>query len=146
MDPYLAATGWLQLEAESPLRREVARIGSPRLKITALETSLYMRNQLLRDADWAGMAHSLEIRVPLVDTFLFKALAPALASSSPPGKRDMAKTPGEPLPDAVLNRRKTGFSIPVQEWLSGSRMTGGPGSEGHGARAWAKQVMNDCYR
>ena len=26
-----------------------------------------MRNQLLRDADWAGMAHSLEIRTPLVD-------------------------------------------------------------------------------
>ena len=36
-------------------------------KVAALETSLYMRNQLLRDADWAGMAHGLEVRVPLVD-------------------------------------------------------------------------------
>ena len=35
-----------------------------------------MRNQLLRDADWAGMAHSLEIRVPLVDFTLLGALAP----------------------------------------------------------------------
>jgi len=33
-----------------------------------------MRNQLLRDADWAGMAHSLEIRVPLVDVELLELL------------------------------------------------------------------------
>ena len=36
-------------------------------KIAVLESSLYMRNQLLRDTDWASMAHSLEVRVPLVD-------------------------------------------------------------------------------
>ena len=35
-----------------------------------LESSLYMRNQLLRDTDWASMAHSLEVRVPLVDVEL----------------------------------------------------------------------------
>ncbi len=38
-----------------------------RLAISALEMSWYMRNQLLRDTDWTGMAHSLEIRVPFVD-------------------------------------------------------------------------------
>ncbi len=27
-----------------------------------------MRNQLLRDTDWASMAHALEVRVPLVDS------------------------------------------------------------------------------
>jgi len=32
----------------------------------------YMRQQLLRDADWADMAHSLEIRVPLVDLELLR--------------------------------------------------------------------------
>ncbi|HKO10374.1 MAG TPA: asparagine synthase (glutamine-hydrolyzing), partial [Acidobacteriaceae bacterium] len=37
------------------------------LKVSALEMTYYMRTQLLRDADWAGMAHSVEIRVPFVD-------------------------------------------------------------------------------
>ena len=37
-----------------------------------------MRHQLLRDADWAGMAHGVEIRVPLVDVTLLKSVAPLL--------------------------------------------------------------------
>jgi asparagine synthase (glutamine-hydrolysing) len=36
-------------------------------KVATLESCFYLRNQLLRDSDWAGMAHSLEIRTPLVD-------------------------------------------------------------------------------
>jgi hypothetical protein len=35
-----------------------------------LETALYLRNQLLRDSDWASMASSLELRVPFVDAWL----------------------------------------------------------------------------
>src|SRR5262249_17005330 len=54
-----------------PLRRLAASLvpdpGSDTARICALESSHYMRNQLLRDADWAGMAHGIEIRVPLVD-------------------------------------------------------------------------------
>ena len=41
-------------------------------KVAVLESSLYMRNQLLRDTDWASMAHSLEVRVPLVDVKLLE--------------------------------------------------------------------------
>ena len=37
-----------------------------------------MRNQLLRDADWASMAHSVEVRTPLVDASLLRQLAPLL--------------------------------------------------------------------
>jgi asparagine synthase (glutamine-hydrolysing) len=44
-----------------------------------------MRNQLLRDADWAGMAHGIEIRVPLVDLTLLRAIAPAIERSRTPG-------------------------------------------------------------
>ncbi|WP_374238837.1 MULTISPECIES: asparagine synthase-related protein [unclassified Thiocapsa] len=42
--------------------------GRPFARIATLESSLYMRNQLPRDTDRASMAHSLEIRVPLVDS------------------------------------------------------------------------------
>src|SRR5690606_5914686 len=49
---------------------------SPFARVATLEASLYMRNQLLRDTDWAGMAHSIEIRTPLVDSRLLERIAP----------------------------------------------------------------------
>ena len=53
-----------------------------------------MRNQLLRDADWAGMAHGVEIRVPLVDVTLLKSLAPVIPKLAPgAGKAALAKAP-----------------------------------------------------
>ncbi len=64
------------------------------------------------------MAHSLEIRVPLVDLELLRRVAPLLALDPPPTKLDMARTPERPLPVEVLNRDKTGFSIPVPQWLA----------------------------
>jgi len=39
-----------------------------------------MRNQLVRDTDWAGMAHGAEIRTPLVDVTVLERLAPAVPS------------------------------------------------------------------
>ncbi len=51
--------------------------GDPLRRVCALESGLYLRNQLLRDADWAGMAHSVEIRTPLVDSELLRAFARA---------------------------------------------------------------------
>ena len=90
-------------------------LNSDRLRVSALEMSWYMRNQLLRDSDWAGLAHSLEIRVPLVDVAVLRTVAPLLASQTPPTKRDMALNPRSPLPAALLARPKTGFSVPVLE-------------------------------
>ena len=85
--------------------------------IAALEGSLYMRNQLLRDVDWAGMAHSLEIRVPLVDSVTFPVLARALtrAWKPPAGKQSLGRAPTPPLPSAILARSKTGFFVPMAE-------------------------------
>lgn len=141
MDPDTARDGWQQLEAESGLRSQVDGLNTSRAKITALETSWYMRSQLLRDSDWAGMAHSLEIRVPLVDTVFFKTLAPMLVADSPPGKRDMASTPARPLPDAVLNRPKTGFFVPMREWL----LKDDDSATERGFRGWARKIATDCY-
>ena len=90
---------------------------SDRLRITALESTWYMRHQLLRDTDWASMAHSLEVRVPLVDSALLRSLVPALNSARPPTKRDLALAPRTPLPDEILHRPKTGFTVPVRDWL-----------------------------
>ena len=67
LDRDLARAGWRTLEPMLRLEATVKDISSERLRIAALEMTWYMRNQVLRDSDWAGMAHSLEIRVPLVD-------------------------------------------------------------------------------
>ena len=79
MDPEIAREGLRRLK---PLRRLAASLepdpSSDIARVCVLESAHYMRNQLLRDADWAGMAHSLEIRVPLVDFTLLGALAPAI--------------------------------------------------------------------
>ncbi len=93
--------------------------GSPKSRVAALETAFFMRNQLLRDIDWASMAHSLEVRVPLVDAFLLRQVAPAVFSDSSFDAKDlMARSPRTQLPAAILSRKKTGFTLPIREWLA----------------------------
>ncbi|MGH8050045.1 MAG: asparagine synthase-related protein, partial [Arenimonas sp.] len=78
---------------------------------------MYMRNQLLRDTDWASMAHSLEVRVPLVDSVLLKKLAgPLQAAQTQNRKQLLANSPLKKLPDAILHRAKTGFTTPIAKW------------------------------
>ena len=87
-------------------------------RVASLEASFYMRNQLLRDTDWASMAHSLEVRVPLVDVHLLRAAAPAMiALPKGAGKRCLATSPRLALPPDILDRPKTGFGTPVNKWL-----------------------------
>ena len=87
-------------------------------RVATLEATLYMRNQLLRDTDWASMAHSLEVRTPLVDAHLLRQLAPLLLSRGEECKREFAGTAPTPLPTAITNRPKTGFQAPLHEWMS----------------------------
>src|SRR6202035_30194 len=47
----------------------------PWLAVHLMESAQYLRNQLLRDSDWASMAHSVELRVPFVDARLRASLA-----------------------------------------------------------------------
>ena len=87
-------------------------------KVSILESSRYMRNQLLRDSDWAGMAHSLEIRVPLVDSVVVERLAGlAAAGRFEFGKAILPRTLPNGLPVGVAGRPKTGFTVPLWQWL-----------------------------
>ncbi len=141
MDRDMAKAGWEELDETTLRKTQVDGLGTARAKVSALEATWYMRSQLLRDSDWAGMAHSLEIRVPLVDTFLFKSLAPMLVSDKPPGKMDMAASPAKPLSGEVLNRPKTGFAVPMRAWL----LKDDPTATERGFRGWARRIAEDCY-
>ena len=127
LDAEFAAEGWNRLDPFVRLDATTAPHKSPRAKMRALETAWYMRNQLLRDSDWAGMAHSLEIRTPLVDIAFYRAVAHLECD-----KQMMARTPPKALPDAVLSRPKTGFFVPVPQWMTGRE---------RGWRGWAREVF-----
>jgi asparagine synthase (glutamine-hydrolysing) len=117
--------------------------GSSHAQIVALESTWYMRNQLLRDADWASMAHSLEVRVPFVDRTLLETLAPLIAGKNPPGKSDMLAPFQSQLPGSIAARGKTGFGTPVQRWLAEVRPDAAAGkhpSHRRGLRPWAMHV------
>jgi asparagine synthase (glutamine-hydrolysing) len=85
-------------------------------RVALLEANLYLRNQLLRDTDWASMAHGLEVRTPLVDIDVLHALAPHMSRfAQGEGKRILARSVG--LPAAFSQRPKTGFTTPIASWL-----------------------------
>jgi asparagine synthase (glutamine-hydrolysing) len=136
IDPRWVRAGLDQLDIVARLDATAEGLRTSHAKIAALEIVWYMRNQLLRDADWAGMAHSLEIRVPLVDAALFKALAASIASPASPTKLDLASLPNRPVPTSVVRRAKSGFTTPVREWI-GAEL----GAKERGLRKWARSVL-----
>jgi asparagine synthase (glutamine-hydrolysing) len=109
--------------------------------VHALETGLYMRNQLLRDSDWASMAWSVELRVPLVDAFLRRHLAAAgFEPARSEGKAALVRRVAPELPAALFDRPKTGFYIPVMEWM---RPEAAGWSRGEQSRRLARMVLEE---
>ncbi len=112
--------------------------------VQAFETGLYLRNQLLRDADWASMAHSLELRVPMVDAWLRGALSPAAwEAARTGGKAAVLRRVAPELPDALFRRPKSGFYIPVMDWLdeTGAPERNEPRDLGRESRRLALRVL-----
>ena len=102
-----------------------------RERVATLEASLYMRNQLLRDADWASMAHSVEVRTPLVDIALLRQIAPLLIEAG----RECKNALGALLPPWLRERPKTGFFVPMREWMDLE-----PDGTSTRMRSWAQYV------
>jgi asparagine synthase (glutamine-hydrolysing) len=136
LDAQIASEGIDELQMTKRFEETQNGIGSPWLKVSALELVWYMRNQLLRDSDWAGMAHGLEIRTPLADVEVLRAIAPLAARSwLRAHKRDLADSPSRPLPRQIVERVKTGFKVPTHLWVS--QAMGVPVARGSAFRSWA---------
>lgn len=109
--------------------------------VAILESTKYMRNQLLRDADWASMAHGIELRTPLVDIEFLKALSnvtPRITATL--GKVALGNAPSRPLPPSIIQRKKTGFGIPSGTWMNIGSNVQSPGISGRASRAWFETV------
>jgi asparagine synthase (glutamine-hydrolysing) len=91
-------------------------------QVSVLQGATYMANTLLRDTDAMSMAHSLEVRSPLVDHKLWEFVLPLrrqlkLDSSVP--KPLLLEAACQRLPREVYARRKMGFTLPFDRWLRG---------------------------
>jgi len=144
-DPDLVADGLrrlaplARLEAETRPKPEAANS-----HVSLLESVQYLRHQLLRDADWAGMAHSLEIRTPFVDIEMLKRLSPVTpVIKGRRGKQALGASPLSPLPEEITSREKTGFGVPTGSWLS--KLIGEQRSEyptkGSASRSWGQYIL-----
>lgn len=86
------------------------------------EISHYMRDTLLRDSDAMSMAHSLELRVPFLDTPLVdRVLAyPAGEKFNPRRpKHLLLRATQDLIPEEIWNRPKMGFTLPMRTWMLG---------------------------
>jgi asparagine synthase (glutamine-hydrolysing) len=106
--------------------------GSTRMQYVDLFT--WLRGDILVKADKMTMANSLELRVPFLDTEVFR-----VASSIPVGlkitkettKYALRRALDDIVPAHVLNRAKLGFPVPIRHWLKDVMYD------------WARAIMTD---
>jgi asparagine synthase (glutamine-hydrolysing) len=82
----------------------------------------YMRDDILVKVDRMSMAHSLEVRSPLLDQFVVEMAATIpseLKLKNGVGKYILKKVVAPYLPPASLRKRKQGFGVPLRDWLRG---------------------------
>lgn len=94
----------------------------PASAISLLELSGYMRSTLLRDSDVMSMAHSLELRVPLLDHRLVQTCLDARAAAHPwraAPKAVLRRLAARWVPAALLDQPKRGFALPMDAWMRG---------------------------
>ena len=118
MDRDALEQGLTTLEKRDAARDENLDVLNDFGQVAYLESVRYMRNQLLRDTDWVSMAHSLEIRAPLVDSQLTETVLGLAASGRlGKGKSMLPQVLAQGLPATAINRPKTGFTTPTWRWL-----------------------------
>lgn len=87
-----------------------------------LDLRFHLPNDMLVKVDRMSMAHSLEVRVPLLDQ---QVIAACLAMPSDckrrgsRGKLPLRRLLQRDLPQDLVQRKKAGFLVPIESWLRG---------------------------
>jgi asparagine synthase (glutamine-hydrolysing) len=87
-----------------------------------LDLSTYLPGDLLPKSDIASMAHSLELRSPLLDRRVVElglSLPDALKQEGRTGKIALRRAFAAELPPEIAARGKSGFGLPLAEWFRG---------------------------
>ncbi len=91
-------------------------------RLQDVDLGIPLVDDLLVKTDRSSMAHSLEARVPFLDTIVagFALALPRRLKVSGLNKKILLRRAAEPLlPREVVHGRKRGFSIPAAAWLRG---------------------------
>jgi len=99
-----------------------AQTDDPLALIQYLDTKTYLVGDINTKVDRASMAHSLEVREPLMDHKLVEWLATLpsdLKIKGQEGKYLFKKSMEPYLPRDVLYRPKMGFAVPLSRWFRG---------------------------
>jgi asparagine synthase (glutamine-hydrolysing) len=94
--------------------------GDPVNRLLDLDIRTYLTDDILTKVDIASMAHSLEVRCPLVDQNLMMFAASLPGSAKQRGlqtKRILRDVARPLLPPAILKRSKRGFGLPIERWM-----------------------------
>ena len=99
---------------------ERAETTDPLSRIQYVDIKTYLTDDILVKVDRASMAHSLEVRAPILDHKLME-LAASMPSSlklqGMNGKYIFKKALERLLPESVLYRKKMGFGVPLAQWF-----------------------------
>jgi asparagine synthase (glutamine-hydrolysing) len=104
-------------------------LGAPEDGISGLQRldiGTYLPGDLLLKADLASMAHSLELRSPLLDHAVLElgvSLPDELEVEGRRGKLALRRAFADALPPQVARRGKTGFGVPIARWFRGELRT-----------------------
>lgn len=94
---------------------------SPLNRMLYVDAKVWLPDDLLIKADKMTMANALELRVPFLDHKLveFAATLPDDRKLNRTGKAILRQAMRGILPDAIIDRPKKGFPIPISSWLRG---------------------------
>jgi asparagine synthase (glutamine-hydrolysing) len=104
-------THWREVAGEHPLDQA-----------QYVDIMTWLPGDILTKVDRASMAHSLEVRVPMLDHPLVEwavSLPHRLRLNARGSKYVLRRALAPHLPQAVLQRRKMGFAVPLASWLRG---------------------------
>lgn len=110
--------------AEEVFRTHAGKAGTddPLALIQYLDLKTYLVGDINTKVDRASMAHSLEVREPLMDHELVEWMATQSSSLKVRGQEGkfLLKKALEPsLPQDILYRPKMGFAVPLARWFRG---------------------------
>jgi len=110
--------------AAEVFRRHGSRAGTddPVALVQYLDLKTYLVGDINTKVDRASMAHSLEVREPLMDHPLVEWLASlptSLKVRGQEGKHLLKSAMAPYLPDELMYRPKMGFSVPLERWFRG---------------------------
>ncbi len=93
----------------------------------------YLSHGLLTKVDRASMHYGLEVRLPYLDSAVIEhamQLPPAQKISDSSGKQPLRRLLNSHVPQVLVDRPKTGFSIPLEQWLRAD------------LKDWAEQLLS----